>query len=225
MENLSRAQLQLKTEQMKTRLNRKIISQEEFDEFVASTLREPQRTSQGTNSANLNKNKGAVFRKPVDGPTSSVATRMDGVITDKLAPETIALLSKLKTEQYEVDKQKAVLSNSLSSYSKSQNLVHITEAILQKRNEWIKIGDDIRHVMNFGAMPAEAPLLDPEYERALPSDKFELNKSIRNLISVISKTKKSLAKANSPGTKNHYESKLAHVEMKIEAMQTKFKSL
>jgi len=218
MIDLPKLQLQIKKEQMEKYLRRGKIQQPEFDDFMVGyneATRQPFRSAQGSKSTNADP-------KP---PTTSVKTKEYAPTPITPGSEKERLLMGLKKEQAEVDTQKALLSNSLQDYPTTTNVKDITDRILGLRELWSSFSDKIIHVMEHGILPNEAPILDPEFERALPSDKFELDKAIRNLRSNISKWRKAFNAAKTEAKKQGYTTRLAHGEMKMDAMETKFKSL
>jgi hypothetical protein len=162
-----------------------------------------------------------VVEKKVE-PTSSVKTREFDATPKQLTATQQLLLEQLKTEQDSIDYQKRELSNSLHNYPPGTNCKHITDKILNLRDAWIEIGDRIRFVAVYGKLPEDEPVLENDYGKDLPSDKYELHKQISNLKINLKKWSDKMETSKSVGKQNEYRQKVAIGSMKLEVMQSKF---
>lgn len=174
-------------------------------------------------------NKG-ILAEPSD---SYPATGHVGTEAIQLSAEAIEAVALLKAEMEDIDKKKAALSNSLGSYPKHVPVPQITEQILSLRNEWANRSKMVKVIEYTGKAPQQTlltsegatpePLSSSAMQQAiidsLPTDKYELKRKERNLVSVHAKDKGKLLKAKDPAKKQELSVKIQQNEILLEAMR------
>lgn len=163
---------------------------------------------------------------PPSAPTSSVPTRKFAEEAPKQLSEQVSqLVKQLRAEQQLLDERKAELSNSLQDFPKETNLKHITDEILHIREEWIEKGDEIRYVMQHGCLPQDEPMVADTFVKGLPTNKFELDREIKNLKINLKKYQDRKATCKTVVKIKDYDRKIAIGQIKLAMMESLFNSL
>ncbi len=163
---------------------------------------------------------------PAPAPTSSVPTRSFAEEAPKQLSEQVnQLVKQLRAEQNLLDQRKAELSNSLQDFQKETNLKHITDEILHIREEWIEKGDEIRYVMKNGFLPQDEPMVADTFAKGLPTNKFELDRDIKNLKINLKKYQDRKATCKTVVKIKDYDRKIAIGQIKLAMMESLFNSL
>jgi hypothetical protein len=133
-------------------------------------------------------------------------------------------LSRLISEQNEIDRQKRQLSNRLKLVPKEQNAKPICDEILKLRNEWMCKGDDIRFFRQNGFLPdADGEGFDvTAFSKDLPKSKYELDQKIRYRRADLSRYKKRLQESKTEVQKVRQEKNIALAEAELRVMEMSF---
>ena len=133
-------------------------------------------------------------------------------------------LSRLISEQNEIDRQKRQFSNRLKLVPQQQNAKTICDEILKLRNEWMCKGDDIRFFRQNGFLPdADGDGLDiTAFGKDLPKTKYELDQKIRYRRADLSRYKKRLQEAKSEVQKVRQEKNISLAEAELRVMEMSF---
>lgn len=170
---------------------------------------------------------GKVIETPVAvaEPTSSVPTKKFGEQPQQISDSTKLILDGLNKELNTLDADKAALSNSLKTIPKDGNAKHITDQILNLRDQRANLMDTIRYVQVKGCLPSAAPVVEVNFESSLPKDKFTLDRLIKNLKINLGKWQEKRNAAKTLAKIQEYEAKLAKGQIELEAMIRLFQSL
>jgi len=133
-------------------------------------------------------------------------------------------LSRLISEQNEIDRQKRQLSNRLKLVPQQQNAKTICDEILKLRNEWMCKGDDIRFFRQNGFLPdADGEGFDvTAFGKDLPKSKYELDQKIRYRRADLSRYKKRLQESKTEVQKVRQEKNIALAEAELRVMEMSF---
>lgn len=170
---------------------------------------------------------GKVIETPVAvaEPTSSVPTKKFGEQPQQLSDSTKLILDGLNKELNTLDADKAEKSNSLKTVPKDSNAKHITDQILNLRDQRANLMDTIRYVQVKGCLPSAPPVVEVNFESSLPKDKFTLDRMIKNLKINLSKWQEKRNAAKTLAKIQEYEMKLAKGTIELETMIRLFQSL
>lgn len=168
----------------------------------------------------------------------SSRTDTGNMVAIQLNADALEAVSLLKAEMHEIDKKKGALSNSLGSYPKHVPVPQIAEQILSLRDEWASRSKMVKLIeMNglstgtpaatLGVTGKAEPLSNEAMQQAiidsLPTDKYELKRKERNLVSVVAKDRGKLLAAKDPGKKQELTVKIQQNEILLEAMRERLK--
>ena len=144
-----------------------------------------------------------------------------------LPPDVAALVDTIRGEQGEISRRKAELSNSLKGIPDELACPEVVQQILTLRRAWVEKQDEIRYALDHGHRPVTEPvkLIEDSYAASLPTDKFELDRLMRYEKSKLSKYRSGLERASTEAKKQHYRTKIAKAELKLERMIAIFKAL
>ncbi|WP_428657644.1 hypothetical protein [Runella sp.] len=150
-------------------------------------------------------------------------------VANTLAPEVALIVDELRRQQGELDFQKRSLSMQLQAVPKDVPCSDITKQILELREQWMALGDEIRFVIANGQRPSEErpKEFDAEaYESQLPNDRYQLSKLIENTnINVTYRWPQRMAQAKTEAKKAEYRLKIAKGERELEILRQYFKSI
>ena len=142
-----------------------------------------------------------------------------------LPPEVCLIVDKLRAEQQQIDHQKNQLADSLYAIPDTVNCRALVQEIKSLREEWAGKGDQIRFVMQYGALP-DAPAVTQfdgsQFVQALPQDLLDLDKKMKNRACDLSKYRKRLQEAKTQVSRATQERNIAQAEMEISIMKTEF---
>lgn len=158
-------------------------------------------------------------------PTSSVATRKFDEQPKQLSDSTKLILDGLNKELNTLDADKAALSNSLKTVPKDGNAKHITDQILNLRDQRANLMDTIRYVQVKGCLPSAAPVVKVDFEGTLPKDKFTLDRMMKNLKINLTKWQDKRNAAKTLAKIQEYDTKLAKGRTELDTMIRLFQSL
>jgi hypothetical protein len=183
-----------------------------------------------------------VLKKGIVAETADRSARTDngGMAAIQLNADALEAVSLLKAEMHEIDKKKGALSNSLGSYPKHVPVPQIAEQILSLRDEWANRSKTVKLIEMNGAVPLTLdpsstlgvtgkaePLSNEAMQQAiidsLPTDKYELKRKERNLVSVVAKNRGKLLAAKDPGKKHELTVKIQQDELILQAMRDRLK--
>lgn len=142
-----------------------------------------------------------------------------------LSKRAISRIEELQAEMNTLDQEKASLCNELQAIPKTQLAANEVNAIFALRQTRIALGDKIRAIQATGVEEVVQVQLPEKYDQAIPDDKYELDKLIRNMRSNLSKWKKNGQSVKNLERKKEYEIKYAAGSQKLEAMIQKLNNL
>jgi hypothetical protein len=145
-----------------------------------------------------------------------------------LSPDVKLIIDELEAKRTEVDNQKKVLMMALATIPENVLAKDEVNDILFLREKWQALSDKIRYVYQFEKLP-ETPIEsifdEHDFAKALPNNKYELDKEIKNLGANLSKYKARLQEAKTEVKRQKYETLIAQAELKKAVMQAKFNHL
>ena len=148
---------------------------------------------------------------------------------DTLAPEVALIVDELRQQQSDLDYEKRSLSMQLQAVPKTVPCPEITKQILELREQWMALGDEIRFVIANGQRPSEErpKEFDGEaYLSQLPNDRYQLSKLIENMnINVNYRWPQRMAQSKTEAKKAEYRLKIAKGERELDILRQYFKSI
>ena len=136
------------------------------------------------------------------------------------------LASELQKKIADLDKEKNIVCNQLVSLPENQNGLKLQETIISLREKIMEAKDDLRHVLQYGALPEQQKPVDPvEIVKSLPNDRYEVDKTLRYQRSRLSKYKAKFKTVKTEKQRNKYLTLIHKTEAEIEHTNTFLKKI